>query len=69
VYDAIYLEEYIDWTHFYDTMLSLNGGIDVLVYAGTSDQQDSPLTMYEWMQDLKTLQIKNNAFWTQARKV
>ena len=69
MYDAIYPEEYIDWTHFYDTMLTLNGGIDVLVYAGTYDQQDGPLTMYEWMHDLKTLQINNNAFWTQARKV
>ena len=38
VYEAIYPEEYIDWTHFYDSMLTLNGGIDVLVYAGAYDQ-------------------------------
>ncbi len=52
VYDAIYPEEYIDWTHFYDSMLTLNGGIDVLVYAGAYDQQDGPLTMPVWMKDL-----------------
>jgi hypothetical protein len=38
VYDAIEPEEYIDWTHFYDSMLQLNGGLDVLVYAGRYDQ-------------------------------
>ena len=37
VYEAIYPEEYIDWTHFYDSMLTLDGGLDVLVYAGTYD--------------------------------
>ena len=69
VYDAIYPEEYIDWTPFYDSMLTLNGGLDVLVYAGSYDQQDGPLTMYEWIRDLQTLQKNNNAFWTQARKI
>jgi hypothetical protein len=38
VYEAILPEEYIDWTHFYDDMLTLNGGIDVLVYAGVYDE-------------------------------
>jgi Serine carboxypeptidase/EGF-like domain len=38
VYNAIEPEEYIDWTHFYDAMLVLNGGLDVLVYAGRYDQ-------------------------------
>lgn len=50
-------------------MLTLNGGIDVLVYAGTYDQQDGPLTMYPWMKDIKVLRNNNNKFWSQARKV
>jgi len=50
-------------------MLTLNGGIDALVYAGTYDQQDGPLTMYEWMADIQTLQKNNNKFWSQARKI
>lgn len=69
VYDAIYPEEYIDWTHFYDSMLTLNGGIDVLVYAGAFDQQDGPLTMPLWMKDLQVLQNNDNKFWKQARKI
>jgi hypothetical protein len=52
VYNAIEPEEYIDWTHFYDSMLTLNGGLDVLVYAGHYDQQDGPLTMPVWMRDM-----------------
>ena len=69
VYNAIEAEEYIDWTHFYDDMLTLNGGIDVLVYAGIYDQQDGPLTMLPWMQDLQVLKSNGNKFWKQARKV
>ena len=38
VYQAIAPEEYIDWTHFYDDALTLNGGVDLLVYAGNYDQ-------------------------------
>ena len=69
VYNAIEPEEYIDWTHFYDDMLTLNGGIDVLVYAGHYDQQDGPLTMYPWMKDLQTLKRNKDNFWKQARKI
>lgn len=63
MYDAIEPEEYIDWTHFYDSMLTLNGGLDVLVYAGRYDQQDGPLTMPVWMRDMQVLRNNNNAFW------
>ena len=69
VYNAIEAEEYIDWTHFYDDALTLNGGIDILVYAGVYDQQDGPLTMHSWMKDLQTLQRNDDFFWKQARKI
>lgn len=69
MYEAILPEEYIDWTHFYDDMLTLNGGIDVLVYAGVYDEQDGPHTQLPWIKDLKTLQGNGNQFWKQARKV
>lgn len=49
-------------------MLFLDGGLDVLVYAGRYDQQDGPLTMPIWMRDIKMLKNTNN-FWTQARSI
>ena len=69
VFNVLIDEFFIDWTHFYDSMLTLDGGIDVLIFVGTYDQQDGAPTMYKWMPDIQTLQKNNNAFWTQARKV
>lgn len=67
VADAYDYEEMLDWSSWYDKLLSTS--IKFIVYAGEYDQRDGSVSQPAWMKDLINLSHENGSFFKQARQV
>ena len=65
VRDAFKNELMLDYTYYYEKMMSLN--IPVLIYAGEFDNRAAPNTMEEFLKGIPSL--KTSDLWNQARQV
>lgn len=64
---AIDGDQNYDFTEYYNFIIEHR--LPVLVYVGEFDMRDGPVTMFEWMRNIKILKERDPSFWDMARRI